>query len=1810
MNAAVKESTHNQQKDTSDQKEKKEKLEIKQNECIPQNIRDQIQRQIEDWKKKDELFVSTRASDYIMECLQNSNCLTITAPSGAGKSFIAIHTVLVLRDEGYNIIPVIQPSDIRDYYQPGEPTVFIVDDICGNFTANQQQIENWKQQLPVINMIIADKCCKIIVSCRLQVYNDDKFNTLLPFKSCECNLISNKLCLTSIEKKSIASKYIGTGFADLDKLSENSDLFPLLCSLYKEKKHGDVNKFFNNPYIVYEKEIENLSMQGDEGKCKKSSLALLVIFNNQLREKWFQGRITNEQTKIIKDTCEACGINSIPKINLKTELDTLVGTFVSKQDGIYRTIHDKLFDILAYYFGQTIIDCLIEHGESELVHERFIWQTSPNDENSNIDFIIEISDDHSELYLERFIKDWLGGKVAVVFSNTNMKVSSFRQQLIQYVQQLDKVQQVKIANTKDTVEPMESCDFGTTPLVWNCYDGYTDMVQWLLSNDVNVDQCRDDGVSGLFMASQKGHTDIVKLLLERNPDVNLCDNDGVRPLFMASQNGHTDIVELLLERNLDVNLCDKVGCSPLFIASQQGHNDIVKLLLEINPDVNLCDNDGCSPLFIASQQGHTDIVKLLLERNPDVNLCNNDGRSPLILASQNGHTDIVKLLLERNPDVNLCNKNGSSPLLQASDGGHTDIVKLLLGRNSDVNLCNKDGWSPLLLASQNGHTDIVKLLLERNPDVNLCSKDGFSPLLQASDGGHTDIVKLLLERNADVNLCNNDGCSPLLLASQNGHTDIVKLLLGRNPDVNLCNKDGWSPLILASDGGHTDIVKLLLERNPDVNLCNNDGCSPLLLASDGGHTDIVKLLLERNPDVNLCNKDGCSPLLQASQDGHTDIVKFLLERNPDVNLCDKDGCSPLLQASDGGHTDIVKFLLERNPDVNFCNTENSSPLLKASQSGHTDIVKLLLERNPDVNLCDNIGCSPLIQASCYGHTDIVKLLLERNPDPCDNAPLSEQEKEIGQWRKRLENFEETFASKAFYNTVITGRFVIISGPPGSGKSAIAYNTALMLEKNKEYKILPVSSPEEIRNYLLPETKQVFLIDDPVGKYTVDDSCIQKWKKEETFIKQTFSDCSTTKLILTCRSYIYKSGFCRKLQFSPIHCDLLSDDLKLSFEERKQFVHRYNIPELIEDSIMLYYFFPLLCLVSSRQVNPTSVFVNPIKVLREEMNNTKEKSDIAFLAIALLVVLDNNIDSEMIRFENTTIKEMLYDLCNECGLTFFPSITVLLEALSDLIGTYVKKTDNGFACIHNTLFQNLSFIVGSSIIHCLLKYGNCKFIAHRLQLASIQQMHGELVIIVKPEQEELYFERILLDIRKGNHSVVFTGIQMKLSRFRSKLHKCLKSLKDIDVTCDDNNSTPLHIVSEQGYEDLVFTLYKIKKDQINHQDNSKRTPLFMACLGGHDKVIQTILGIDHSSLHMADSEDLMPLDAASLNDHSSTVTLLLKRDANINRKDKTLKRTAFQRACDSGSIKVVSELLTYKPDIKNTDIHGLKALHIACKRGHLNIVKILLEYKDMTNECDANGRTPLWTACESNQQDIVRLLLENKANVNQTDVKKISPLYIACQIGSDNIVGVLLDNFAKVNIKSDNGYSPLHVASMKGKLKCVEILLDKNAETDLATKQGWTAFFLSCSKGHLDICKLLHFRGANVNVCDKSANTPLHVACRANHECIVRFLIDHDANVNAVNTSKESPMFIACGKECFDVVQLLIDSHADVNIYNEKGNSPLHVACIKGNKPIVRLLLDQKANIQKRNKVGKTPFDIVQEKKNDTIVDMFNSHEEK
>lgn len=192
-----------------------------------------MKKKIEKWMEDEKTFVPTKASKYVLTRLNITNCVTVVGSQGAGKTAITRHAALQMEKKGYSIIPITFPTDIRNYYQPGKQSIFVIDDIGGNCIANQQLIDSWEQLLDVVEQILLDNC-KIVLSCRLQVYKDKKFNVLVPFKSCECNVVSTFLRLSQLERKKIAKAYLGNYDYEIVK-KLNYDCFPLLCFLCSKR---------------------------------------------------------------------------------------------------------------------------------------------------------------------------------------------------------------------------------------------------------------------------------------------------------------------------------------------------------------------------------------------------------------------------------------------------------------------------------------------------------------------------------------------------------------------------------------------------------------------------------------------------------------------------------------------------------------------------------------------------------------------------------------------------------------------------------------------------------------------------------------------------------------------------------------------------------------------------------------------------------------------------------------------------------------------------------------------------------------------------------------------------------------------------------------------------------------------------------------------------------------------------------------------------------------------------------------------------------------------------------------------------------------------------------------------------------------------------------------------------------------------------------------------------------------------------------------------------------------------------------------
>ncbi|XP_076085566.1 uncharacterized protein LOC143056362 [Mytilus galloprovincialis] len=657
-----------------------------QEEYVPKNRKELINKMLDEWQNNRDSLVETRAMEAVFECVLERSCVTITASSGVGKTCTLRHVALKMKEEGYSILIVTNPNDILRFCNPNQKTLFVIDDFCGTYSINQLDLDSWEPVIEHVKVMLQNKRTKIIVACRLQVYQDRKFESLSIFRTCVCSLLSEDMCLLQTEKQSIAELYLETKASEIIQFCDLYDCFPLLCELYKNNPELNITDFFKNPFSVYTAEIDKLDKNGHNGKF--CCLALCVMFNNTLKEEWLTEEINEEKTKRIKNTCEASRLaRGTSRLFLLDELNTLEHTFIKKEQGIFKTKHDTLFDLLVYYFGQKMIQCLIKNAHPFVIMQRFLLELG--DEMNQ--FITIVPPQYHQMYIQRMIDDWSIGRVHMVFNNINMEMPTFRRRFLRYLNTLDSSFQRQLALTCDV-------DDKCTVLFKCCVIDDIYLIQWCINHGVDINKCDNSGVSPLYIACYNNHIEVVKILLDRKADINKCTDVGASPLHVACQNNHIEVVNILLDRKADINKCIDVGASPLYVACYNNHIEVVKILLDRKADINKCTDVGASQMCVACQNNHIEVVKILLDRKADINKCIDVGASPLYVACQNNHLEVVKILLDRKADINKCRDGGASPLYVACYNNHIEVVKILLDRKADINKCTDVGISPLYVA--------------------------------------------------------------------------------------------------------------------------------------------------------------------------------------------------------------------------------------------------------------------------------------------------------------------------------------------------------------------------------------------------------------------------------------------------------------------------------------------------------------------------------------------------------------------------------------------------------------------------------------------------------------------------------------------------------------------------------------------------------------------------------------------------------------------------------------------------------------------------------------------------------------------------------------------------------------------------------------------------------------------------------------------------------------------------------------------------------------------------------------------------------
>ncbi|VDI36392.1 Hypothetical predicted protein [Mytilus galloprovincialis] len=228
-------------------------------------------------------------------------------------------------------------------------------------------------------------------------------------------------------------------------------------------------------------------------------------------------------------------------------------------------------------------------------------------------------------------------------------------------------------------QPTDHCVsvwFEQTPLCLAIRRGHTEVVEYLLRHDVNVNLTFEEwttknvvslsitiryGYTPLVAACQRQNYEIVDMLLERGANLN-------KALYDASREGFLNTVQFLLPKGADVISICRYGQTALYGACLGGHSAVVKFLIDqgsaIDTQVqktNMSDEITC--LHAAYVCGNHDIVQLLINKGAFVDSVGNFGRTLLHKASRDGNSKIAKMLLEKGADINASDLYGSTPLI-------------------------------------------------------------------------------------------------------------------------------------------------------------------------------------------------------------------------------------------------------------------------------------------------------------------------------------------------------------------------------------------------------------------------------------------------------------------------------------------------------------------------------------------------------------------------------------------------------------------------------------------------------------------------------------------------------------------------------------------------------------------------------------------------------------------------------------------------------------------------------------------------------------------------------------------------------------------------------------------------------------------------------------------------------------------------------------------------------------------------------------------------------------------------------------------
>ncbi len=213
--------------------------------------------------------------------------------------------------------------------------------------------------------------------------------------------------------------------------------------------------------------------------------------------------------------------------------------------------------------------------------------------------------------------------------------------------------------------------------------------------------------------------DVLEYLLSQDIDVNMTDQQGESAIFDAARKGKLLIAKKLIAKFAKIDLMNNRNETILHLACHKGDLDFVKLLVEAEANLTAKTTDDRLPIHYAILAGHKHLVSYLMDES-ELSWFYVDAHQNTFLhyASRTTNVDLIESFIDHDLDPNALNDYFETPLFNAVKFGTLDTIKVLLKADAFIELVNRRFESPLILARMNDQKHIFELLTDWSKSPN------------------------------------------------------------------------------------------------------------------------------------------------------------------------------------------------------------------------------------------------------------------------------------------------------------------------------------------------------------------------------------------------------------------------------------------------------------------------------------------------------------------------------------------------------------------------------------------------------------------------------------------------------------------------------------------------------------------------------------------------------------------------------------------------------------------------------------------------------------------------------------------------------------------------------------------------------------------------------------------------------------------------------------------------------------------------------------------------------------------------------------